>query len=177
MIVLYILAGLLALVLITAALVKKDYQVQRSLSINRPKADVFDFIRYLKNQDAFSVWARIDPAMKKDYSGTDGTPGFTSAWDSENKKAGKGSQTITKITEGERIDSILHFIKPFEGKADAFMSTKEMAPNETNITWGISSAMKYPMNIMLLFMNMDNMMGKDMEGGLQNLKALLENRA
>jgi hypothetical protein len=177
MIVIYILAGLVALLLVIAAFVKKDYEVQRNLSINRPKTDVFDFIRHLKNQDAFSVWARIDPAMKKEYSGTDGTPGFTSAWDSKNKKAGKGSQTIIKITEGERIDSMLHFIKPFEGRADAFMSTKEIAASQTNVTWSISSAMKYPMNIMLLFMNMDNIMGKDLEGGLQNLKNLMENKS
>jgi hypothetical protein len=34
--------------------------------------------------------------------------------------------------------------------------------------------MPYPMNTMLLFMNMDGMLGKDLEGGLTNLKAKLE---
>jgi len=30
--------------------------------------------------------------------------------------------------------------------------------------------MKYPMNFMLLFINMDKMLGADMEKGLENLK-------
>jgi hypothetical protein len=36
--------------------------------------------------------------------------------------------------------------------------------------------MKYPMNIMLLFMNMDEMLGKDLETGLVNLKAVMEKK-
>ena len=34
--------------------------------------------------------------------------------------------------------------------------------------------MNYPMNLMLLFMNMDKMIGKDFESGLKNLKTILE---
>lgn len=38
----------------------------------------------------------------------------------------------------------------------------------------ITSGMNYPMNVMLLFMNMGKMMGRDMETSLGNLKKLLE---
>jgi hypothetical protein len=34
--------------------------------------------------------------------------------------------------------------------------------------------MPYPMNLMLLCMNMDKMIGKDLETGLTNLKGVLE---
>jgi hypothetical protein len=34
--------------------------------------------------------------------------------------------------------------------------------------------MKYPMNIMKLFMNMDKRIGKDLETGLSSLKKVLE---
>jgi hypothetical protein len=34
--------------------------------------------------------------------------------------------------------------------------------------------MKYPMNLMLLFMNMEKMVGGDLDKGLQNLKSVLE---
>jgi hypothetical protein len=34
--------------------------------------------------------------------------------------------------------------------------------------------MKYPMNAMLLFMNMDKMLGKDQETSLVSLKNILE---
>jgi hypothetical protein len=36
--------------------------------------------------------------------------------------------------------------------------------------------MKYPMNLMLLFMDMEGMLGGDLEQGLTNLKGVLESR-
>ena len=87
---------------------------------------------------------------------------------------GKGEQTIKKIIEGVGIELSLHFIKPFEGVADAHMNTNAISENETKVTWGFKSKMKYPINFMLLFMNMDKMIGKDLAGGLENLKTELE---
>jgi hypothetical protein len=36
----------------------------------------------LKNQDNFSVWAKMDPEMKKYYRGMGGNPGFVSGGES-----------------------------------------------------------------------------------------------
>ena len=44
------------------------------------------------------------------------------------------------------------------------------------MTWGFSGKNKFPMNIMMLFMSMDKMVGKDFEEGLATLKKQLENR-
>lgn len=159
--ILSVIALLLAVLLITALFTKKDYAVEREVTINKPKQVVFDYIKYIKNQENFSKWATMDPAMKKEYKGTDGTVGFVSAWDSDNSQVGKGEQEIKKITEAERVDLGLHFIKPFEGFADAYMTTAAAGDNQAKVKWGFSSKMKYPMNIMLLFMNMENMVGDD----------------
>ncbi len=115
-----------------------------------------------------------DPTMKKTFTGTDGTVGFNYAWDSQMKEAGKGDQTITKIIEGERIEHAIHFIKPFEGQAAAFMTTNELYPNQTKVKWGFKSKMTWPMNIVMLFMNIENVLGKDLETSLNNLKNNLE---
>lgn len=169
------LAGLIAFLLILALFLKKEYAVERSALINRSKQDVFNYIRLLKNQDNFSKWAGMDPDMKKGYSGTDGTVGFISSWESNNKNVGKGEQEIKKITENERMDFELRFVKPFPGLANAYMTTENTGNNQTTVKWGFDSKMKYPMNIMLLFMNMDKMIGRDFETGLTNLKKVLEN--
>lgn len=163
-----------AALLISALFTEKEYVVEREILIQKPKHAVFDFIKLLKNQDNFSKWATMDPAMKKEYRGTDGAVGFISAWESTNKKVGKGEQEIAAIIEGERIDFNLRFIKPFPGEAKAYMSTESIDENKTLVRWGLESGMKYPLNIMLLFMNMDKMMGNDLETGLANLKAILE---
>jgi hypothetical protein len=135
---------------------------------------VFDYIKYLRNQDNFSKWATMDPDMKKEYRGTDGTPGFVSAWDSEMKNVGKGEQQIVKVTDGERVDFSIHFIKPFDGLATAYMSTTAESENLTRVTWSFKAGMKYPMNLMLLFMNMEKMIGDDLQIGLNNLKSQME---
>jgi Polyketide cyclase / dehydrase and lipid transport len=171
--ILLVLAVIIAIILAIALVVKKDYKVERDVIINRNKTEVFNYIKSLKNQDNFSKWGSLDPAMKKEYRGMDGTVGFVSSWEG-NKKVGKGEQEIVKIAEGERVDYRLHFIKPFEGLADAYMTTAANSDSQTKVTWAMSSSMKYPMNIMLLFMNMEKMIGDDFSTGLNNLKNILE---
>ena len=174
MIILAVVASLIILLLVIALFVKKEYSIEREIVINHPKAKVFNYIKSLRNQDNFSKWATMDPNMKKEYTGTDGTVGFVSSWESENKNVGKGSQQISKIAEGERIDFNIHFIKPFDGLAKAYMTTESKGENQTLVKWGFESAMKYPMNLMLLFLNMEKMLGNDLETGLTNLKTKLE---
>jgi hypothetical protein len=173
-IILVVIASFIALVLLIALFTKKEYSILKEITINRQKPDVFNYIKYIKNQDYYSVWIMIDPNMKREYKGIDGTAGFVSAWDSTNKRAGKGEQSIVKVSEGERLDMQIHFIKPFEGLANAYMTTENANGNQTKVKWGFDSKMAYPMNIMLLFMNMDKMVGKDLEAGLNNLKTILE---
>jgi hypothetical protein len=169
-----IVAGLLLLVLIVAAIAPKTYGVVREVTIAKPPAEVFNYVKYLKNQDNFSVWAQKDPAMVKEYRGTDGTIGFVSAWDSKMEDVGKGEQEITNITDGKRIDYALHFIRPFDSKSDAYMTFEPAGANGTKVQWGFSGKMPYPMNLMMLFMDMDASVGKDLAAGLTNLKAQVE---
>lgn len=83
--------ALIVLLLIVAIFVKNEYSVQREIVINRSKQEVFDYIKYLKNQDQYNKWVMMDPEMKKTFRGTDGKIGFVYAWDG-NDIAGKGSR-------------------------------------------------------------------------------------
>ena len=168
------LVGILALLLITGLFVNGEYAVERKVTINKSKQEVFDYVKYLKNQDNFSVWAKIDPAMKKEFKGEDGTVGFVSAWNSENPDAGKGEQKIIKITEGEQIDYELHFIEPFESTDFAYLATEAVNDSVTTVKWGFNGKMKYPMNLMMLTMNMEEMLAPDLQNGLNSLKGILE---
>jgi hypothetical protein len=170
--ILLVIVMFIVVVLITALFVKKEYTVQRGITINKQKQVVFDYISHIKNQDYFSKWVMTDPNMKKDFKGTDGTVGFVYAWDSQNKKAGKGEQEIKSITEGQRIDMEVRFIKPFEGMANVHMITDSLSANQTKVTWGMEGKSAYPMNVMNLFI--DKMLGKDMDSSLVMLKNNLE---
>ncbi len=165
---------IVAILLIAALFIKKDIHVEREVVINKPKDVVFDYVKMLKNQDNYGKWNKMDPGMHKEYAGTDGTEGFVSRWKSDNKDVGQGEQTITKIVPGERMETDLHFIKPFESHAKAFYITEAVGTNQTRVKWGFDTKMNYPLNAMQLFINMNDAVGKDFQTGLDNLKAVLE---
>jgi uncharacterized protein YndB with AHSA1/START domain len=166
--------GLVALVLITGLFVDGNMHVEKEVTINKSRTEVFNYIVQLKNQDNYSKWGSMDPNMKKEYKGTDGTVGFVSAWSSENGEVGAGEQEIKKISGMDRIDYELRFLKPFKSVNQAYMTTEEAGPTATKVKWGYSGKMNYPMNVMLLFVDMNELVGKDFYTGLTNLKSLLE---
>jgi hypothetical protein len=167
-------AIIIVVILIAALFVKNEYSIEKEVTIDKQKQFVFNYIKMLKNQKNYSKWEMMDPNMKQEYKGTDGNPGFVSAWDSDKKNVGKGEQSINKIIEGERIDYDIHFIKPFNARATSYMKTEVVSEKQTKVKWGFNSRMNYPMNLMLLFMNMEKMVGNDLLTGLTNLKNVLE---
>ncbi len=171
--ILIILLAILALPLLIAAFVKKDFGVERSVVIDKPVTEVFDYVSKVRNQVNYDVWSQIDPEMVPTYKGEDGTVGFEYSWISEHPNVGNGSQTITQVIAGERIDHALHFMSPFESTADSWIETKAIGDNQTEVTWGFTTRVAYPMNLMLALMNMEEAIAKDYDTGLSNLQTLM----
>ncbi|QEE48235.1 SRPBCC family protein [Flavobacterium alkalisoli] len=169
--ILIIIAILFALPFIMALFVKKDYHIEREVIINMPKHEVFDYLKYIKNQDNYNKWTMLDPDMEKDFRGTDGNVGFIYAWDG-NKNAGAGEQEITGITDGERITMELRFIRPFASIGHAYMSTEAESEHSTKVKWGMYGKTSYPRNIMNLVMG--GVLGKNIQESLNLLKRILE---
>lgn len=172
--ILLILILIISIVLIAAYFMPKEYAVQREITINKPVDSVFNYVKYLKNQNQFSVWANMDPKMTSSYKGTDGTVGSLYSWDSNVKEVGAGEMEITKITEGRQLDFALRFKRPMEDTANGFMATEPVSGNQTKVKWEINGVIPYPTNIMLPMLKMDQMIGKDLQKGLENLKAKME---
>lgn len=169
LIVLFIVVGAI-LVVTTPA----DFKVEREVTINKPKAEVFAYIKYLKNQNDWGPWYKKDPAMTLRSRGTDGTVGYVATWSSTSDEVGAGEQEIKRIVEGERVDTELRFIRPFESKSDAYMITEAVSENQTKVRWGFNGSMPKPMNLVLLVMDMDKAVGNDFDEGLSTLKSILE---
>jgi len=172
---LYIILSIVIIVLILGLIAPKRYEVNRSIIINKPLAEVFNYLKYVKNQDDWSPWKKKDPDMKQTFEGTDGEVGFISKW-AGNKDVGEGEQEIKRIVENERVETELRFLKPWKSQSDAYIRVVGLEPKQTNVTWGFSGKNKFPFSIFMLFMNMDKAVGKDFEEGLNNLKNQLENK-
>lgn len=167
------LAALIVLLLLSAFFIKKEYKVEQEIVVNKPKSDVFNYVKFAKNQDNFNKWIMTDPQIRKSYKGADGAVGFVYAWDSEGN-AGKGEQEIKSIREGERVDLAVHFIKPLEGTASTCFTTDAVTAGQTKLTWRMEGRNSYPINLMNLFI--PAMLGKDMKTSLTTLKTVLESQ-
>lgn len=169
----YILIGVVLILILLGLLAPKNYEVSRSIVIDRDLKDVFQYLKLVKNQDNWSPWKKKDPNMVQSSIGTDGEVGFISKWKG-NKQVGEGEQEIISIIENESIDTQLRFFKPWKSESIGHLLVNSVEDKQTLVTWGFSGINKFPMSIFMLFMNMDKMVGKDFEEGLANLKVFLE---
>jgi len=165
---------LIAAIAVTSFVAKTDCKVEREITINRPKADVYNYVKILKNQNEWGPWFKKEPTMKQEFRGTDGTVGFVTHWTGQSEEVGEGEQEIKRLVENERMDTELRFIKPFESKADSFLILESVGEAQTKVKWGFTTTFPRPMNIMLVVMDMDALIGKDFGEGLANLKGILE---
>jgi len=172
-IVLIALVIIIAVPLILAFFLTKNYSIEREIIIDRPKQEVFDYIKYLKNQEKWSVWGTTDPTMKTACSGTDGAVGFAYSWESNNKKVGKGKQEITKIIDGERIEYTEWDLRYANLHTQSCWITEVVSENATRIKWIYTGRVNYPLNLMILFF--EKLMGDgSLYPSLESLKAKIE---
>lgn len=142
--------------------------------INRPKAEVYAYIRQLRKQPQWMPWFQKDPDKTVvKYKGEDGKVGASSYWKNSNR-IGEGIQKITKIREGKVLESQLLLLKPYKSLAMNYMAVKEVEPERTKMVWGVRGVHKFPASVFFIFYSLESALGKDFEQGLQNLKNKLE---
>jgi hypothetical protein len=138
--------GFVAILLIAAIFIPKQYTVTVTETINKPRSVVFDYVKHLKNQENYSIWVMEDiPAIS--YKGVDATVGAIQIWNSKNENVGEGEQEIKSISE-ERIDYDLRFKRPFESEQKAALIMNVVAENQTQVVSEFYGSDAYPMNLM-----------------------------
>lgn len=171
-----ILLGLVGLVVVIIALgfVLPDRQhVERSVVINAPAEKIYAYVSDLNRSSDWQVWGDMDPAMKVSVAGSG--VGQVQTW--ESKTMGSGSQTITGLTPPSRVDYKVEFGEM--GSASAAMRLEPQG-EATKVTWSFDANMRKGVPIymqpMATYMGffMDQMTGKDYEGGLAKLKKSAE---
>lgn len=170
--ILYAIGAIIVLFLLVALITKKDFRLEKQVIIDKPKDEVFNYLKLIKNQEKYSVWVMKDPNIKIVYTGTDGTVGFISSWTSEDKNVGIGAQEIIKITEGESMDVEIRFRKPFDATNYAHTDVTALSATQTKVSNVFMGKQKFPLNVMNVFM--DKLVGKDMQQNLVNMKNNIE---
>ncbi len=166
------LAVILVILVLVIALQPATYQVERSANIAAPAAVVFAQVNDFHKWNAWSPWAKIDPAMKQTFAGAPAGTGAVYTW-AGNKAVGAGRMEITESQPSDLIKIKLEFLEPF-----AATSTTEFTftpqGNQTAVKWKMSGENNFMAKAFSLFMNMDKMIGGDFEKGLAQMKAAAE---
>ena len=172
---------LIALVIIVAglavviALQPATFRVTRTATIAAAPADVFALVNDFRNWDAWSPWAKLDPAMKTSYAGSPSGQGAVYSWVG-NSDVGEGSMTIIESQPASRVNIRLEFIKPFASVADNLFEFAPAAAG-TTVTWTMSGDNNFLSKAFCLFTGgMDGMIGPDFEKGLAQMKAVAEGK-
>jgi uncharacterized protein YndB with AHSA1/START domain len=168
------LAVLIVVLLVVIAMQPADFTVSRSATVNAPPATVFAQVNDFHKWGAWSPWAKMDPATKITYDGPPEGKGAKYAWVSE--KTGEGNMTIVESTPGERVLIDLIFIKPMAADNDADFTFKPEGSG-TTVTWTMTGKNGFAGKAFGLFMNMDKLIGGQVEEGLASIKSIAESEA
>jgi hypothetical protein len=167
---------LVVAILIFASTKPDIFQVQRSITINAPADRIFNIINNHHNWSAWSPWEKLDPSMKKTFSGADSGVGAIFEWDG-NKKAGAGRSEIMESIPPSKIIFKLDMIRPFEGHNTVGFVLETQQDATTKVTWSMHGQQAYFAKLMSVFIDCGKMVGRDFDEGLANLKILAEKPA
>lgn len=171
-----ILQSIFFIILFVSLFMEQDYSTKGKIIINKPVAEVFEYVRMLRNQCEFSyLWRTVDDAthiIKECYGGVDGEVGFW--WETKIPNFGIVEKEITYISENQRMDYTIQF-NTLEIVAHAYFITRSVSENQTELVWKIAGRVDYPKNILLWFIDLDAF-DEITEEELITLKEILEEK-
>jgi len=166
--ILLIVVLLVAVLLLVAAMKPNTFRFARSITVNAPPEAVFAQVVDFHRWESWSPFEKLDPSMKKSFSGADQGVGAIYTWDG-NAKAGAGRMEIVETNPPNRVTLNLAFSRPFKAE-NVTDFTMEPAAGGTQVTWAMHGKNSFVSKLMSVFMSMDKLVGKDFEEGLANLK-------
>jgi uncharacterized protein YndB with AHSA1/START domain len=166
------LAVIIAAFLVIVAIQPSEFRVERTTSVAAPADAVFAQVNDLHKWDAWSPWAKLDPAAKITFDGSEAGQGAAMGW-SGNEKVGEGKMTIVESHPNDDIKIKVDFTKPFEGSIGSDFAFKPDG-DKTTVTWAMTGHRSFVQKAFCLVMNGDKMLAGDIEKGLAQLKSVVE---
>ncbi len=111
--------------------------------------------------------------MKRNLSGKPRGKGAVYEWESNSSKAGTGRMEIIESSPPSKAVIQLDLAEPFEIRSIVEF-TLETKDDATQVTCDMHGINPYIRKVMGIFYDRDNMVGKDFEEGLANLKTIAE---
>lgn len=167
-----IIAIAIAAVLIYAATRPDDFRIERSTSIKAPPERIFSLLNSFHQWEIWSPWEKVDPQIKRTYSGAESGRGATYAWQG-NRNIGEGRMEIIESIPNSKLLIKIDFLKPFEAH-NTIEFTMEPQGESTRVTHAMFGRSPFISKVMGLFCSMERMVGPKFEEGLASIKGMAE---
>ena len=128
-IILIVLAIIVVVFVLVVAMRPSGFRITRSATISAPAPVVFAQVNDLHKWEAWSPWAKLDPAARNSYEGPPAGTGAILRW-AGNNKVGAGSMTIIESRPHEFIRFRLDFLKPFKATTTPQSSPSNLRANK-----------------------------------------------
>ena len=164
--------AILVLILGLAAMKPDSFSVRRSIAVKAPPEKIAPLLTDFHHWASWSPWEKLDPNMKRTFSGAPSGKGAIYEWEG-NSDVGKGRMEILDASTPAKTVVKLAFLEPVESHSTTEFTLTPQG-DSTNVTWNMQGPMPFMSKLMTVFMNMDDMIGKDFNKGLAQLKTAAE---
>lgn len=165
-----ILGVLIGLYLIVALFSPSSYKVERTREIAASPEAVYSQISVFENWVKWSPWQEKDPQIEYSLTGEDGTVGCIQSWTGDPELSGSGELEIIELVPNEKFVYELR-MKDWDmsSKGEIALTATEEG---TSVRWSDQGGIPFFARPMMIFMDMDKMLGADFERGLERIDSL-----
>ncbi len=164
--------AVIVLILGLAAMQPDSFAVRRSIAVKAPPEKIASLLTDFHHWPSWSPWEKLDPNMKRTFSGAPSGKGAVYEWEG-NSDVGKGRMEILDASAPAKTVVKLAFLEPVESHSTTEFTLTPQG-DTTTVTWNMHGPMPFVSKLMTVFMNMDDMIGKDFDKGLAQLKTAAE---
>lgn len=163
-----VIAGIVACVLVLAALKPARFTVTRGIVIQRSRENVFALINDLHRWPEWSADAQEDVNVRRTYSGAPAGQGAICEWEGTGKSGKVRLQIVESSPNLVRVQA--DWERPFAAR-NLNVFTLEPQGETTRVTWTLDGENVFMLKVMTVFVSQEKLMGSHLEKGLAALKS------
>lgn len=146
--------------------------ISREIIIHAEISKIFPYINNSKLSNSWMPWQDSDKDAVMVYSGPDEGVNSKTSWDSKGRM-GKGEAIVIESRPNELVKTKLIYTRPFKMSQLAQIALFQ-TENGVKVVWSVEAEKNFIFKIMSLFIDCDDMIGKQFDMGLVKLKNMLE---
>ncbi len=150
------------------------FRYARSAIINAPADKIYPYLVDFRRGSEWSPYEQKDPNMKKTFKGDAGMIGSGLEFDG-NSEVGAGFLQLLKTEPNKSVQIRLHMSRPISADNLIDYTLEPTEGGGTRVTWSMSGDGGFFGKLLGVFIDCEKMVAAEMEKGMTNLKAIVEN--